>query len=79
MSPVYPDRMLAGCADGHHWTVDVAWTPLQLELDAEPCRHMQVPTPQSRYCSVCFLERRGRSPRSSCGTCRPRSHHDASR
>lgn len=66
MTPVFPDRMVAGCAHGHAWPVEVAWTPLQLELPPEcglkPVEHVQVPTPQPRYCAQCFLDRRGAQP-----------------
>jgi hypothetical protein len=42
--------MVAGCAHGHLGPVEVAWTPMQLELPPEcglkPVEHVQVPTPQ---------------------------------
>lgn len=66
MIPVFPTRMTAGCAHGHHWPVEVHWTPMQLELPPEcglkPVEHVQVPTPQPRYCAQCFLDRRGAQP-----------------
>ena len=60
MTPVFPDHMIAGCAHGHHWSVEIAWTPMQIEFDGQPCRHVQVPTTISpRYCAACFLDRKG--------------------
>jgi hypothetical protein len=73
MNPIFPDRMLAGCAHGHHWPVEVVWSPMQIELlqDTAPVRlanevlqHIQVPTPSPRYCAQCFLTRHAAEPAS---------------
>jgi hypothetical protein len=71
VNPVFPARMIAGCAHGHQWPVEVAWTPMQIELPPESVpvplansalQHIQVPTPQPRYCARCFHDRRAAEP-----------------
>lgn len=50
----FPPVMVAHCAEGHRWRVDVTWHPTVLRADGTWDPHKKAPRPAPRYCAQCF-------------------------
>lgn len=58
----FPSVMVARCADGHQWRVDVTWHSTVLRPDRTWDETIKSPAPQPRYCAQCFALSRSASP-----------------
>lgn len=58
----FPAVMVASCAHGHQWRVQVTWTPIILREDGTWDPRVQSPDPAPRHCAQCFASDGALSP-----------------
>ena len=52
----FPPVMVATCAEGHQWRVDVTWHPVLLRADRTWDPSQKAPRAVPRYCAQCFAQ-----------------------